>query len=622
MKPYSDPEQIIDAGNITSESIKSHIRFRKLIENSHEGISLLDKDLNIIYRSPAAARLGGLQNDTRDNVPIFETVHPDEREYFTDLLGKVLISEGVPISSKYRTKHIKGHYIWINIVFTNYLNDPDIRAIVVNWRDITNEKEAEDKLLASQKRFKALLENGTEGIILFDAGRKPIYVSPSFKTIMGYDETESYQLNTNKTVHPDDVSYVMAKFKDSLNAPGLPIKDIIYRILHKDGHIIYVNVTITNFLNDPDINGIIYNYTDVSEGKKLQNEQIELLSKLKERNQFIEQILQNLPAGIVVNRMDKQEVIFINNKFGEIFDYEVSNLEDYSAVFKNLYPDDNYRKDAAEKIFSALASGDPSQMEFPHVEIVTPKNNKKIIDLKIIPLYEQQLFITTMMDVTAQAKQEAELLKTKANQYAIINGTNDLVWSVDSDFKIIIANNRYREFVKANLGIDLKEGDDALLEGYGGEITQRWRVVCQRALKGERISFTDQMFDKRVNKLQYGLVSVNPMYNEIGTLFGVSCNIRNVTEETVNLIELRLMKDNLQKVFESSLDMICKVSSDGYFLSVSPASKQILGYAPEEMIGKLVISFIAPEDREMTEKRIVLLKKGKDLINFENRYVR
>ncbi|BAU54333.1 PAS domain S-box protein [Mucilaginibacter gotjawali] len=622
MIPYSDPDQNIDTGNDTNKSVKSYMRFRKLIENSYEGISLLDEDLNIIYRSPAAARIGGWENDTREKVPVFETVHPEEKEYFTALLAKVLLSDSVPISSKHRTKHIQGHYIWINIVFTNYLNDPDIRAIVVNWRDITKEKEAEDKLLASQKRFKALLENSIEGIILFDADRKPVYISPAFKNIMGYDETESYQLNTNKTVHPDDVEYVMAKFKDSLNAPGLPIKDIIYRILHKDGHWIYVNVTVTNFLNDPDINGIVYNYTDVSEGKKLQNEQIIVLKKLKERNQFIEKILQNLPVGIVVNRMDKQEVTFINQRFGEIFDYDVSNVEDYSGVFKNLYPDDNYRKEAGAKIFAALESGDPSQMEFKNIEIVTAKKNKKIIDFKMIPLYEQHLFITTIVDVTTQAMQEAELLRTKANQDAIINGTNDLVWSVDSDFKIIIANNRYREFVKANLGIDLKEGDDALMEGYGGEITQRWRVVCQRALKGERISFTDQMFDKRVNKLQYGLVSVNPMYNESGILFGVSCNIKNVTDETINLIDLQRTKDNLQKILESSLDMICTVSSDGYFLSVSPASKQILGYTPEEMIGKPVLGFIAHEDRAMTEKRIILLKEGKDLVNFENHYVR
>jgi len=619
---HADADQNIDAGEDTNQSVKSYTRFRKLIDNSYEGISLLDKDLNIIYRSPSAARIGGWEKENRLKISIFELIHPDDRELFSAVIKNVLLNEEVPVQSKQRTKHFDGHYIWINVILTNYLNDPDIKAIVLNWRDITREKEAEDRLEASEKRFKALLENGAEGIVLVDIEKKPIYISPGFKRILGYSEEEAYQLNDIKIIHPDDFTYIRQKFIESINTPGIPVKDIIYRVLHKDGHWVYLNSTITNFLDDINIKGIVNNFIDVSEGKTLQNEQIKLLNKLKERNQYIEQILQNLPIGVVVNRLDKREIMLINKQFGRIFDYDIENMEDYSGVFKNLYPDDESGKAAAEKITHALNSGDPEKMTFDHVEISTSKGAKKIINLKMIPLYDQQLFITTMVDITLQASQDSELRRTKANQDAIINGTDNLIWSVDSGLRIIIANNRYLEFVKDNLGVDLKEGDDALLSEFGGELIERWRNTYQKVLKGEILTFTDQFFDKKFGKLQYGLVSLNPMYNEAGVVFGVSGSIKNTTNESLNLIELQRTKDDLEKIMNSSLDMICSVDNKGYLLSVSAACYNILGYLPSEMIGKNVLDFMFPDDQEATLQKIDLLMQGNDLINFENRYVR
>ena len=263
MTPYSDPDQNIDTGNDTNDRFKFHTRFRKLIDNSYEGISLLDRNLNIVYHNASAAHISGLVSTHGINT-ILDLAHRDDIEKLKQVIVEVLANQGQPASTRFRARHIDGHYTWISIIFTNYLDDPDIGAIVLNWRDVTKEKEAEDKLLISEKRFKALLENGAEGIVLYNADRKPLYISPAFGRIFGYNEEEVSRLNEIKVTHPDDFAYIQVKFFESLNKPGIPIKDIIYRMLHKDGHWVYLNSTLTNFLNDPDIMGVVNNFTDIS----------------------------------------------------------------------------------------------------------------------------------------------------------------------------------------------------------------------------------------------------------------------------------------------------------------------------------------------------------------------
>ena len=70
------------------------------------------------------------------------------------------------------------------------------------------------------------------------------------------------------------------------------------------------------------------------------------------------------------------------------------------------------------------------------------------------------------------------------------------------------------------------------------------------------------------------------------------------------------------------LDAVCVVDRDGYFLFVSAASERIFGYKPEEMIGRAMIEFVHPGDREKTLNTVNEIMSGELKPYFENRYVR
>ena len=126
--------------------IKTEKRYRSLIENSSEGISLFDKDFKVLYRSPSISRIIGWTNEERSTHLPLQEVHPEDMDTIRAAMKNMLDDPSTPVLISFRVKHKQGHYIWLEGLMTNLLNDPDIEAIVLNFRDITERKNAEEKI--------------------------------------------------------------------------------------------------------------------------------------------------------------------------------------------------------------------------------------------------------------------------------------------------------------------------------------------------------------------------------------------------------------------------------------------------------------------------------------------
>jgi PAS domain S-box-containing protein len=86
--------------------------------------------------------------------------------------------------------------------------------------------------------------------------------------------------------------------------------------------------------------------------------------------------------------------------------------------------------------------------------------------------------------------------------------------------------------------------------------------------------------------------------------------------------ELDIAKTKLNKILNSSLDVICAVDANGFFLYVSAACESVWGYTADELIGKSLLDFVYPEDHEKTKAEAAKVMEGNNRIHFENRYVR
>ncbi len=75
------------------------------------------------------------------------------------------------------------------------------------------------------------------------------------------------------------------------------------------------------------------------------------------------------------------------------------------------------------------------------------------------------------------------------------------------------------------------------------------------------------------------------------------------------------------RLFELSLDLLCVAGTDGFFKQINPAFEKTLGYDAEELLSRSFLEFVHPDDRPGTVEQIQILKEGRPVIDFQNRYL-
>ena len=218
------------------------------------------------------------------------------------------------------------------------------------------------------------------------------------------------------------------------------------------------------------------------------------------------------------------------------------------------------------------------------------------------------------------AERQSQLLKQ--DNEVLINTTDELIWSFDCELKLIAANNAYFAMTATITTIPHKIGDVVLIDEYGEALNATWKVYYQRALGGEKYTLEEQFCHPITQRLTYELVSFNPIFSSNKKITGVACYSRDITELTETQLAVKATKAELDNVMASSMDMICTVAEDNRIVRVSAASETILGYKPEELIGKFIFDFVYHEDMEETQNHVQQVITSKSKVNYYNRYVR
>ena len=124
---------------------RSEARFRSLIENASDIITVLDADGRIRFESPSVTRILGYEPDELLGRPVMDFIHPDDRAHVQQALTERLRDPGVVQSVELRFRHRDGRWGMLAARGANRLDDPAVRGIVINSRDVTERHEGEVK---------------------------------------------------------------------------------------------------------------------------------------------------------------------------------------------------------------------------------------------------------------------------------------------------------------------------------------------------------------------------------------------------------------------------------------------------------------------------------------------
>jgi two-component system, cell cycle sensor histidine kinase and response regulator CckA len=125
---------------------ESEQRFRALIENSSDAVALLNAQGTFLYQSPAASRTLGYSNQESIGHSLFEYMHPYDAEERRPAFAEMVQRAGARTFSQFRLRHKSGAWRWLECAGVNMLDQPSIGAVVLNYRDVTERKVAEQNL--------------------------------------------------------------------------------------------------------------------------------------------------------------------------------------------------------------------------------------------------------------------------------------------------------------------------------------------------------------------------------------------------------------------------------------------------------------------------------------------
>jgi PAS domain S-box-containing protein len=170
-----------------------------------------------------------------------ELVHPEDRERVTTEITKTA-REGEPFSLEYRVVPQNGGVRWVYARGEAVFENGRVVGIRGTAQDITERKEAEQRLAEAESRYRTLVEQLPIGSYIrpLDMSKPNIYASPQVEPMLGYS-AEAWQSDPDllqKIVHPDDRDRVLGA-AGRLRTMGEPVHDE-YRYIHRDGHVVWV----------------------------------------------------------------------------------------------------------------------------------------------------------------------------------------------------------------------------------------------------------------------------------------------------------------------------------------------------------------------------------------------
>ncbi len=316
----SEPSDVVDAPPPSADAGGSEERFQLVAAGANDGVWDWDLRRNRLYFSKRLKASLGHEGLDAEPEPgdWMSRIHPDDQLAVRRAIEALVYGHHDRFENEHRLRHKDGSYRWVLLraaLGRDAMGKP-VR-LAGSLTDITERRRAEAALAERERRFRALIEHGSDLISLIGADGTFTYFGPSVTRILGYQPAELIGRHALDLVHPDDRALAIEKLTDLTSHPGASAIGAS-RCRHKDGSWRWLEAIGTNFLAEPSVQAIIVNSRDVTD--RMQAEQ-----ELRDREERLRKIFEEGPLGMVTVGSD-QRFIEVNNLFCRITGYARTEL--------------------------------------------------------------------------------------------------------------------------------------------------------------------------------------------------------------------------------------------------------------------------------------------------------
>jgi PAS domain S-box-containing protein len=643
-----------DDGNITGvvlvfRDITERVRGEEALRESEEqlqtvldsvqtGIVVIDAETHVIAdANPIAIEMFGIPREQIIGSVCHDYICPEEKGRcpIIDLGQTADSSERVLLSADGSRVSILKTVVPVVLKGRQHLLE--------SFMDITERVRAEDALRESEERFREIIEHSQDALYKrnLETGRYE-YMSPAIVQITGYTPDEVMAMSPDEVdslIHPEDLERLNDVRRNVLETPQEDemISPAEYRVKGKDGSYRWISDHFA-LLRGPEgrPSFSVATVRDITERKRAEealrrradelaalqatilditapHDLPTLLHTIVER---AASVLNALGGGLYLCDPDQEQarcVVSYNTPrdfSGTVLKYGEGAAGTVAQTGESLIIDD-YRtwsrrstRFDEEQPFTAMVSApmiwqgqvrgvihvldDVADRRFTQADLnlLTLFANHAALAVENTRLYEQ-----AQQEITERKRAEEELRSLSA----IVEQSVDSIVCTDTEFRITYVNNAAEELFGWSLDeLKGKTPDLFNAEPLADEIQEQiYTTVSSR-----ETYFGEALNVRKNGRMFYCQFKVSPLLDENGDIYGYMGSQRDVTERKQAEEALRESEERFRSLVETTSDWIWEVDQNGVYTYASPKVRDLLGYEPEQVIGKTPFDLMPPDEAE------------------------
>jgi PAS domain S-box-containing protein len=627
---------------------ESEKRFRELADLLPQGIYEADTEGRMLYVNRIALEMSGYTaEDIEKGLNALNVIAPRDRQRAATLFQQMVEtgsrSQG---SAEYLALQKDGSTFPVSIFSSPIVKDGRITGIRGVIIDITEQKKAADELQAaneqlvatseelkvqydelaqsearireSEARFKTLFERSAEAQLLLDGMGKVADCNAAFLTLFALKEKEEIRGHS-----PEDFAPEFQPDGVSSSERG----DEIIAILMREGMVRYewahlkhdaartpilteVICTLIQIAGQPMIHVSIRDVTDRKQTEKA----------LRESEENYRGVIENLQD--VVYRADVAgNITMASPSATEVFGYSSVDEVIGLNLARDIYLDPKNREDFLKAI---QKTGSVKNFE----AILKKKDGSPVI-VSTSAHYYRDIYGNVLgvegiaKDITEWKHAEEALRRSEARFRAVIDQSLQFIGLMDTDGTLIEANRSALAFA------GISESDvinrpfwETPWWSHSKDLQEKLKDAIHRAASGETVRFeaTHPAANGHLANIDF---SVKPVVDPAGRILYLIPEGRDITERKRTEEALRESEEKFRALVESTSDFIWEVDAAGTYTYASPQVRRILGYEPEELLGKTPFEIMPPgEDKRVADEFKRCVDAQLPIVALENKAVR
>ncbi|HEX2739427.1 MAG TPA: PAS domain S-box protein, partial [Rubrobacter sp.] len=578
----------------TQEELRqSEERFKVLAQEVVEGILLIENG-RIIDANRSVTEMFGYELEELIGKEAIELTLPEIRE----LVRRRIADEDTTV---YESEGLKKDGTAFPIeIRPRHLPYSGRRIRVTSVIDLTERKRAEDAVRESEKRFRALVQNASDIILVLDAEGIIRYESPAVERVLGYSPEERVGINAFERIHPDDRARVLQVFSENLSRPG-PFPPVEYRVRHKDGAWRHLEAIGENLLHDPVIRGVVVNSRDVTERKRAEQ-------TLKKSERRFRHLFENSSDALFIHD-ERGRFVDCNAEACRALGYTREELLSLSVadVATRLISEEERRE--GETLWERALRGEPGRIVGLDDNEMRRKDGTTFpveVGIGSIEYGERRMIFASARDITGRKRAEEALRQSEARLQAILDNTTAVVYIKDEEGRYSLINQRFKELFHVTRDEVLGKTDHDI---FPEEVADEFRTNDEEVLRSGVPLEVEEVVPQDDGIHTYVSVKV-PLNGPDGTPYAICGISTDITERKRAEEALLMSEERYRAVVEQSAEGIYLLdAATKRLIESNPALQMMLGYSASELKGMHIYDIAAHSQDDLDENVRVTLSK-------------